>query len=92
MRSRPLLTLSLLLACVVMVLVSSPARTIAQTETPTPAPTAAYVREIPLASGDTFTIERSITYGDIAVVTVGVVLLVAIALNGLLNWSQRWLK
>ena len=61
---------------VYLVLLSAPVPAMAQEPTPTPTvtPTPAYMQDIALTSGNTLHVERTIQYGDAAVVVMLLVL------------------
>lgn len=59
---------------------------------PTPTATPAYISEQQLAPGVSLVVERRITYGEIAVVITGAMILIALILAFLIQWSAKWLR
>ena len=62
----------------------------AAAQDPTPLPTPGYIQEIPLTSGNTFLLERRISYGDIAVFTILLVILLFFLLYLFVRIPRLW--
>lgn len=92
MRLTSIMPMLILLILAMLLVPGSAVHAQEPTPTPTVTPTPAYLSEVPLSSGDTVVIQRSVTYGDIAIVICLVVLLVGEVMQFLVNWSQKWLK
>jgi hypothetical protein len=99
MSVRPAITVIFLL-CVIAVMAVSPSIAVAQddpTQTPTPTatptvtPTPADQYRVTLGSGAELVVERRITYGDIAIVLVLLVMLVGASLYGIIRLIRLWL-
>lgn len=60
--------------------------------TPTPLPTPMWMTDIQLADTVQFHLERSITYGQMAVITSVLILLIVIAIVALLIIVKEWLQ
>lgn len=64
----------------------------AQTATPEPSPTPSYQQVVPMSTGSDLLITKSVSYGEIAVVTA-VLLLVAVELvKAMVTIPHRWMK
>ncbi len=64
----------------------------AQEPGPTPTPTQVYAYDLQLSSGNLVQVERSVTYGDIAIVLVGMLLAGIVILYMLVRLVQLWLR
>lgn len=68
-----------------------PTQTPTPTATPTVTPTPADQYRVVLGSGAELVVERRITYGDIAIVLVLLVMLVGASLYGIVRLIRLWL-
>ncbi len=97
MSVRPVIT-AIFLLCVIAVLAVSPSIAAraqdepTQTPTPTVTPTPADQYRVTLGSGAELVVERRITYGDIAIVLVLLVMLVGASLYGIIRLIRLWLS
>ena len=100
MSFRPALTVVFLMVAMAIMLAMSPSIAAqAQDETSTPTPTAtptvtptpADQYRVALGSGAELVVERRITYGDIAIVLVMLVMLVGASLYGIIRLIRLWL-
>ncbi len=64
----------------------------AQDPTPTPEPTPQYQYQLEVEPGVTVMLERRITYGEIAVVTAALLVVIVLLVNGLLILSKLWFQ
>lgn len=77
MRRATLTAMAFCIVILIATLMTAPAQAQAETPTPEPTitPTPAYIEAVSLTSGNTLIIERTITYGDVAIVLVLLILL-----------------
>lgn len=59
---------------------------------PTPTPTPAYMQDVPLTSGNVLHVERSISYGDAAIVIMALVIWVTYMLKSAVTIGRETLK
>jgi hypothetical protein len=64
----------------------------AQDPTPTVTPTPSYVQGIPMSTGSTLLIEKSVSYGDIAVVASILALVAVQLLRGMVEIPKNWTR
>lgn len=69
-----------------------PTATPTVTMTPTVTPTPRYQSEVSLSSGDSFVVERKISYGEIAVTLAAAANAVLYGLTFLYRWSKTWIR
>lgn len=76
---------------VLVLMLSTSGQVAAQTPEPTPTPTPNYLQAVPLSTGNSLLIVKSVTYGDIAIVISVLLLVVVILLVGMLTIPKTWL-
>jgi len=73
-------------------IITAPTQTPTPTATPTVTPTPSGYREVTLPSGNYMTLDRTVTYGDIAVVTAGSFLFLFVLIYMIVRGVKLWLR
>jgi len=64
----------------------------AQTPEPTPTPTPSYMQAVTMSTGNSLLLVKSVTYGDIAIVTALLLLVAVLLLISMVMIPKVWMK